>query len=73
MVAITESYEKRRKATRQKNHYGLGYLEDLKKGLPDPISHFEKVVADMNQEREAKKNSVVYVDLTTASHQENTL
>ena len=66
-LAITESYyDKEKKATRQKTIMGLGYLEDLKKDYPDPISHFEKVVADMNQEREAKKNSVVYVDLTTA-------
>ena len=45
---------------------GLGYLEELRKEFPDPIAHFEKVVADMNQEREEKKNSVVYVDLTAA-------
>lgn len=64
-LAITESYyDKEKKATRQKTIMGLGYLEDLKKDYPDPISHFEKVVADMNQEREDKKNSVVYVDLT---------
>ena len=55
-LAITESYyDKEKKATRQKTIMGLGYLEDLKKDYPDPISHFEKVVADMNQEREAKK------------------
>ena len=64
-LAITESYyDKEKKATRQKTIMGLGYLEDLKKDYPDPISHFEKVVSDMNQEREDKKNSVVYVDLT---------
>ena len=51
-LAITESYyDKEKKATRQKTIMGLGYLEDLKKDYPDPISHFEKVVADMNQER----------------------
>ena len=66
-LAITESYyDKEKKATRQKTIMGLGYLDDLKEQYPDPIAHFEKVVADMNQEREDKKNSVVYVDLTTA-------
>lgn len=65
-LAITESYyDKEKKATRQKTIMGLGYLDDLKEKYPDPISHFEKIVADMNQEREDKKNSVVYVDLTT--------
>ena len=64
-LAITESYyDKEKKATRQKTIMGLGYLEELRKEFPDPIAHFEKVVADMNQEREEKKNSVVYVDLT---------
>lgn len=66
-LAITESYyDKEKKATRQKTIMGLGYLEELQKEFPDPIAHFEKVVADMNQEREEKKNSVVYVDLTAA-------
>ena len=66
-LAITESYyDKEKKATRQKTIMGLGYLEELRKEFPDPIAHFEKVVADMNQEREEKKNSVVYVDLTAA-------
>lgn len=66
-LAITESYyDKEKKATRQKTIMGLGYLEDLRNEFPDPISHFEKVVADMNQEREEKKNSVVYVNLTAA-------
>ena len=66
-LAITESYyDKEKKATRQKTIMGLGYVEDLKKEYPDPIAHFEKVVADMNQERETKKNSVVYVDLTSS-------
>lgn len=66
-LAITESYyDKEKKATRQKTIMGLGYLEELRDSFPDPIAHFEKVVADMNQEREEKKNSVVYVDLTAA-------
>lgn len=66
-LAITESYyDKEKKATRQKTIMGLGYLEELRKEFPDPIAYFEKVVADMNQEREEKKNSVVYVDLTAA-------
>ena len=66
-LAITESYyDKEKKATRLKTIMGLGYLEELRKEFPDPIAHLEMVVADMNQEREEKKNSVVYVDLTAA-------
>lgn len=65
-LAITESYyDKEKKTTRQKTIMPLGYLEELKKEYPDPVAHFEQVVADMNQERETRKNSVVYIDLTT--------
>ena len=71
-LAITESYyDKEKKATRQKTIMGLGYLEELRLEYPDPIAHFEKVVADMNQERETKKNSVVYVDLTCPLHSDD--
>ena len=73
-LAITESYyDKEKKATRQKTIMGLGYLEDLKKDYPDPISHFEKVVADMNQEREAKRTLWYMLTLLLLSHRENTL
>lgn len=66
-LAITESYyDKEKKTTRQKTVMGLGYVEELRKEYPDPIRHFEKVVEDMNQERESRKNSVVYVDLTAS-------
>lgn len=71
-LAITESYyDKEKKATRQKTIMGLGYLEELRLEYSDPIAHFEKVVADMNQERETKKNSVVYVDLTCPLHSDD--
>mgnify|MGYP000228534621 CR=1 FL=1 len=71
-LAITESYyDKEKKATRQKTIMGLGYLEDLKKDYPDPISHFEKVVADMNQE--PKRTLWYMLTLLLLSHQENTL
>ena len=73
-LAITESYyDKEKKATRQKTIMGLGYLEDLKKDYPDPISHFEKVVADMNQEREAKRTLWYMLTLLLLSHRESTL
>ena len=66
-LAITESYyDKEKKTTRQKTVMGLGYVEELRKEYPDPVRHFEKVVEDMNQERESRKNSVVYVDLTAS-------
>ena len=73
-LAITESYyDKEKKATRQKTIMGLGYLEDLKKDYPDPISHFEKVVADMNQELKPKRTLWYMLTLLLLSLRENTL
>lgn len=66
-LAITEShYDKVSKSTRQKTIKGLGYLDILKEQYPDPIAHFEKVVADMNQERENNKNMTISIDLTSS-------
>lgn len=62
-LAITESYyDKTKKSTRQKTIKGLGYLEDLRKQYPDPIAHFEQVIADMNQEKERNKEDSVPID-----------
>lgn len=62
-LAITESYyDKTKKSTRQKTIKGLGYLEDLRKQYPDPIAHFEQVIADMNQEKERSKEDSVPID-----------
>ena len=74
-LAITESYyDKEKKATRQKTISGVGISgKILKKDYPDPISHFEKVVADMNQEREAKRTLWYMLTLLLLSHRENTL
>ena len=64
-LAITEAYyDKDKKQTRQKTVQGLGYLDDLKKKYKDPIAHYEKVIADMNQERAVKRNTSVTIDLT---------
>ena len=62
-LAITESYyDKNKKCTRQKTIQGLGYLADLEKIYPDPVAHFEQVIAQMNKERAACKETVVSID-----------
>lgn len=62
-LAITESYyDKTKKSTRQKTIKGLGYLEDLRKQYPDPIAHFEQVIADMNQEKESNNEDSVPIN-----------
>lgn len=65
-LAITEAYyDKNKKCTRQKTIQGLGYLEDLKKIYPDPIAHFQQVVAEMNEERKANSAVSVSIDLSS--------
>ena len=43
---------------KQKTVKSLGYLDDLKKIYPDPISHFKAVVAEMNKERALENQPV---------------
>jgi len=66
-LAITESYyDSVKKSTRQKTIQGLGYLDDLKEHYPDPIAHFEAVIAEMNQERDNNTNFTISIDLTSS-------
>lgn len=62
-LAITESfYDKDKKCTRQKTVQGLGYLEDLKKIYPDPIDHFQQVIAQMNEEQKTDSHATIPID-----------
>ena len=47
---------------RTKTIKSLGYLDDLQKEFPDPITHFRKVVAEMNK-KEADDNPPVIIKL----------
>jgi thiol-disulfide isomerase/thioredoxin len=46
------------KKVRHKTVESLGYLDDLKKQYPDPITHFENVVEDMNKKAALEKQPV---------------
>ena len=61
------------KKTRTKTIKTLGYLDELKKEYDDPITHFETVVAQMNQEHK-KENSIeiVKIDLNEKIDKDNT-
>ena len=66
-LAITESYyDKDKKCTRQKTIEGLGYLEDLKNSYPDPIAHFEQVIAERNNERKNTSTLPISIDLSAS-------
>lgn len=51
------------KKVRTKTIKSLGYLDELEKQFPDPISHFKAVVAEMNrQEIEEKQQAAITFD-----------
>ena len=66
-LAITESYyDKNKKCTRQKTIEGLGYLDELTSLYPDPIAHFEQVIAERNNERKTNSAVPISIDLSAS-------
>ena len=41
----------------------IGYVDELQKDYEDPVAHFEKVTAELDQERRENKNITVSVDM----------
>ncbi len=48
------------KKVKHKTIKSLGYLDELKKSYPDPVAHFEAVVAEMNKERALENQPVEF-------------
>lgn len=66
-LAIQESvYDSSSRQSRTKTVRSLGYLQDLEKEFPDPIAHFEQVVAQMNAERRENSAVSVPIDLSAS-------
>lgn len=66
-LAIQESvYDSSSKQSRTKTIQSLGYIDDLKKEFPDPVSHFEQVVAQKNEERKANASRCISIDTSTS-------
>jgi len=63
-LVIAHGYrDKETKKVRTKTIESIGYLDDLEKQYPDPIAHFKKVVAEMNnKETEGKPPASVTFD-----------
>lgn len=57
-LQIYESfYDPKRGHTAHRSHKALGYVDILiDSGIPDPLSHFQKEVDALNQERNSKLN-----------------
>jgi len=62
-LTIEKKWDKEKKMSRSKHHKSLGYLHDLQKEFPDPISHYKEVVAQMNAEEKGNKKLTLEVDL----------
>lgn len=50
-------WDSKNKKSRTKTIQSLGYLDELSKEFSDPISHFESVVAKMNEEKQIENDS----------------
>ena len=66
-LAIQESvYDSSSRQSRTKTVRSLGYLQELEKEFPDPVAHFEQVVAQMNAQRQVNSSVSVSIDLTAS-------
>jgi transposase len=50
------------KQSRTKPVQKIGYLDELLKEYDDPIAHFEKIAAEMNEERKETKNATITIN-----------
>ena len=56
-LIIAHGYrDQQTKKVRTKTIKTLGYLDELEKQYPDPITHFKQMVAKMNQDAAAEKD-----------------
>jgi len=63
-LIIEKKYrDKEKKQARTKHHMTLGYVHDLEKEFPDPISHFKEIVAQMNVDEKENKKLTLEIDL----------
>ena len=64
-LAIQESvYDSASRQSRTRTVKSLGYLDDLKEKYPDPVSHFQQIVSQMNEERRTTSAVSISIDLS---------
>ena len=65
-LSITDSYyDKQKKTSRSRTIESLGYLDELEKKYDDPISHFEKRVNELREEKKTKNAPISLTFLPT--------
>jgi len=62
-LAIAHGYRDSNGKSKQKTIQKIGYLDELEKEYPDPISHFTSLVYVMDSERKEKKTVSVTLDM----------
>lgn len=63
-------WDKERKQPRTMHHETLGYLHDLQKQYPDPITYFKQVVEQMNNEEKVNNTINISIDMNEELLQE---
>lgn len=63
LIIQKKYWDKGKKQSRTKHHKSLGYLHDLQKQYPDPVTHFKEVINQMNAEENGSKKLTLEVDM----------
>jgi transposase len=63
LIIEKKYWDKEKKKPRTKHHESLGYLHELQKQYPDPITHFKEVVAQMNAEEKKNNKLTLEIDM----------
>ena len=53
-------YDKAKKCSRQKTVESIGWLDELQKQYKDPIAHFTKRAAELNEEKQKKQAPILF-------------
>ena len=63
LIIQKKYWDKVKKQSRTKHHKSLGYLHDLQKQYPDPITHFKEIISQMNAEEKGNKKITLEIDM----------
>ena len=63
LIIEKKYWDKAKKMPRTVHHQTLGYLHELQKQYPDPITHFKDVVQQMNSEEKSNNKLTLTIDM----------
>lgn len=68
---VDNYYDKQKKCSRQKTIESIGFLDELEKIYDDPISHFQKRVELLNQQKRYNATNINIIKTQTTSQRCN--